>query len=112
MSETTKIIKADPSDAGCWVDGHWGQYASANVIEMAAAHGWDDAEALGLAQKHLASMGPSTSEELSDEEFSTMMAAIDEAEEWLNENVAPEGFSFGWFDGEFFLMSEEWWSED
>jgi hypothetical protein len=31
----------------------------------------------------------------------------DDAENWMNDNVAPEGFSFGWEDGEFFLLSNE-----
>lgn len=28
---------------------------------------------------------------------------LDKAEEWLNENVASEGFLFGWLDGDFTL---------
>lgn len=33
----------------------------------------------------------------------------DEAETWLNEHVAPHGFSFGWHDGDFTLCHDEWW---
>jgi hypothetical protein len=35
----------------------------------------------------------------------------DEAEQWLNDHVAPDGCSFGWHDGSFFLQTTEWWSE-
>lgn len=27
----TDIIKATPEDAGCYVDGHWGQYGTAHM---------------------------------------------------------------------------------
>jgi hypothetical protein len=35
----------------------------------------------------------------------------DEAEEWMNDNVAPEGFAFGWHDGEWFLWSIKEWQD-
>ena len=35
----------------------------------------------------------------------------DDAETWLNEHVAPEGYQFGWHDGEFFLWSNEEWEQ-
>lgn len=99
----TELTKATPADAGCWVDGHWGQYGAARVIEIAIAHGWDDAEADDLATRHMASIGPSDADGLSDDEFEPYIDAAADAEAWLNENVAPEGYSFGWHNGEFFL---------
>ncbi len=39
------------------------------------------------------------------------MDAADEAEVWLNATVAPEGYSFGWSDGEFFLWSDQDWED-
>lgn len=35
-------------------------------------------------------------------------AAID----WLNDHVAQDGHSFGWWDGEFFYMPDKWWQEE
>jgi hypothetical protein len=35
----------------------------------------------------------------------------DEAEEWMNDNIAPEGFAFGWHDGEWFLWSIKEWQD-
>src|SRR5947209_731512 len=103
MTETT--IRTDPSSAGCWIDGHWGQYGIARMIEIAAEHGYEDRApveipAERLAKIHLASSGPSTSRQLTDAEYDDMVWAADGVELWLNENVAPDGYSFGWSDGE------------
>lgn len=98
--------RAMPADAGCWIDGHWGQYGIARVIDIAVSHGWDDAEADDLATRHLASIGPSSAPDLTNDEFERLVAAADDAEIWLNEHVAPDGFYFEWSDGEFFLTEE------
>lgn len=111
------ITKATPEDAGCYVDGHWGQYAVAHAVERAQEFGYGSDGLIGadevirIAAKHLASMGPSTSEPLTDSEYERLMDASDEVTDWLNVNVAPDGYSFGWHDGEFFLGSAEWWEE-
>lgn len=36
---------------------------------------------------------------------------VDQTEEWLNEHIAPEGYAFGWHDGEFFLWTTDEWEE-
>lgn len=104
----TDIVKATPADVGCWVDGHWGQYGAARVIEIALAHGWDDEGAADLAARRMGSMLPNpTNDDLSENDFEKLLWASDDAERWLNENVAPEGYFFEWFDGEFFLSPGE-----
>ena len=118
--------KATPEDAGCWIDAHWGQYGTARLIEIAASYGWvddctfgydkpgeeDSRTAVDIAAAHLASIGPSESPEISSDEFEYMLEAADAAEEWMNAHVAPAGYSFGWFEGEFFLWSFEQWEEE
>jgi len=106
------IIKATPGDAGCYVDGWWGQYGTARMIRVASSFGYRSAGLITLASKHLDSMGPSTSPGLTDDEYEQLLDASDEVEEWLNANVAPEGYSFGWHDGEFFLQSYGWWEQE
>ncbi len=148
-----EIERASEDSAGCWIDGHWGQYGAARMVEIASQHGWID-PAVDLAMQHLATMGPgrrfdvtcdrvlfgtdrlvdeegrdtgyyaATSGvlgdadtrvyryELTDEEHDALVWAADEAEAWINEHVAPEGYSFGWHDGEWFLSSTEWWEEE
>ena len=76
---------------GCWIEGSWGQYGVVRLQEIAEAYGW-------------------TGERLdADAEF--VNDAADEAEAYMNESVAPEGYSFGWHDGEFFLWSDADWEE-
>lgn len=106
------IVKLTADDTGCYVDGHWGQYGVAHMVNRAEEFGYSDAEVIALADKHLASMGASNSEELTTDEYWTLNDASNDVEQWLNDNVAPEGYSFGWFEGEFFLWSDEQWQED
>ena len=110
-------------EPGCFIDGHWGQYGIARMIEIAADMGWTDKAAepglgqqkdgIKLAMRKLASMSPSDSdsEDLTDSEEEELIWAADDAEAWLNEQT-PEGYSWGWQDGEFFLSSAEWWEEE
>jgi hypothetical protein len=105
------ITKAFPSDAGCYVDGHWGQYAVAHMINRAEEFGYDDAEVISLADRHIASIGSDSPPGITDDEHEVMTEASDDVEQWLNENVAPDGYSFGWHEGEFFLWSTAQWEE-
>lgn len=107
----SEIIKLTPDDAGCYVDGHWGHYGTAHLVRRAEEYGYSDTEVIALADKHLASMGPSLSEDLTTDEYWTLADAGDEVIEWLNENVTPEGYEFGWYEGEVFLWSDEQWQE-
>lgn len=34
----------------------------------------------------------------------------DEATDYLD-TLAPEGYAFGWHEGNLFLMSDEWWHD-
>lgn len=102
--------RATPADAGCWIDGHWGQYAVARSIQIAASLGYSDAEAIDIAARHLASMGPSTAPEITDDEAECLYSQAgygDSACDWLNDHIAPEGYSFDWWEGEFFLSADD-----
>jgi hypothetical protein len=114
MTGTTKreIVKATPADAGCYVDGQWGQYAVAHMIERATEFGFTDDALEDIAARHLATIGPSDAPYITDDEHDVMIDGSDDAEAWLNEHAAPEGYSFGWLDGEFFLASTAWWEDD
>lgn len=91
----------DASDAGCWIDGHYGHYGPARLIEIAHNFGYEKDGA--MCQEYL--YGDASSLKC---EF--IVEASDDAEAWMNANVAPTGFSFGWHDGEWFLWSDEEWS--
>jgi hypothetical protein len=116
----TPITVASPSDAGCWIDGHWGQYGIARMIEIAAGLGYVDpatsppfaqADIVEIATRKMAACARPGVEDISDDEEEQLSWTADDVEAWMNDNCAPEGFSFGWFDGEFFLWSDTQWEE-
>lgn len=88
--------RVSPADAGCWIDGHWGQYAVSRMVDIAASLGYGDSEVIALAIAYSAGT-------LGIDEAECFMEAAEEVEEWLNEEVAPAGHRFEWVDGEFFL---------
>ena len=113
MSNIERLTSAD--NAGCWIDGHWGQYGIARMIQIASEFGFVDSasnppfatlDCVDIALRHL-----SPGSDVDWLELENMEQAADDVENWLNENIAPEGFSFGWYDGEFFLWSDESWDE-
>lgn len=99
-------MSAQRPDVGCLIDGRWGQYAGARLVQIADEYGWHDTQAIDLATRHLAAMGASDAPGLSDDEYEALSDATDDAERWLNEHVAADGFAFGWYDGELFYQSE------
>lgn len=91
-----------PAMAGCWVSGHQGWRGTSDVVRIAQGYGMpltDDDETELAAYE----AGDSTSDVVFD--------MADDAESYLNER-APDGHSFGWHDGEFFLMPHDWWDTD
>lgn len=109
-----EIIKAGPNHAGCWVDGHWGVYGVTRVIDIATGHGWD-----GVTATHQEAIDCYSGDRDTCEGAvygcgcpGIVVDLADGAEQWLNDNCAPDGYSFGWHDGEFFLWSDESWSEE
>lgn len=96
------ITRWEPKNAGCLLDEHHGHAANSSaIIQLAAREGWQPGWEDALAYAKEGVQGGETQDWLADQ-----------AMEWLNENIAPEGFSFGWYSGNFFLMDEEWWTED
>jgi hypothetical protein len=102
MSET----KITPPSTGCYVDGHWGQYGIARVIVIADDYGYPYKKDVRLAEKHLASMGPSSEDGLNDVMMDRLVEASDDAEAWLNENVCADGYCWLWCDGEFYYEAD------
>ena len=89
------------SDAeGCWVEGWRGRYAMEAVVHVLHAmgfplthdedlilHGWEDL----------------------DDGLEAIVELSDKAITWANDNLAPEGYGFGWHGGQFYLMSIDEW---
>lgn len=91
------------ADAGCWIEGSWGHYADQRLCQIADGLGWE----IDPVSKKYVDNYPNATGEDSD----IVRDLADEAEEWLNRNLAPEGYRFGWVDGEFYLWSEDDWRQ-
>lgn len=96
----TDITRTEPV-AGCWIDGTWGWRGTPRVIEIAEAYGM-------TVEPSIKEQGIYNIVEDADG-YDQIVDLSDDAEAWLNEHVAPEGFSFGWDDGEFFLRATVDW---
>lgn len=105
------MVRSDailPPEEGCWIDGTWGRFGSARLIQLASYRGYNEIEVVEAADAMLKSMGPSRSI-VTDEQEELVYDAADEVETWMNDHVAPAGFSFGWEDGELYLWSDKNW---
>lgn len=109
--------KADENQ-GCWVEGSHGWRAPAVLVNKATEWGMKlEADDRALVDHYLAGNVtdvtlPSGSTVKGSDVGDCVTELSDRAEEWLNENVAPAGWTFGWVDaGEFFLWPDAQWEE-
>jgi hypothetical protein len=101
MDEPTTVVKATTEDAGCWVDGVRGWHALAYMVVNLATHrcGYP----LSDEDRAMVELYDAGQRDLTDE----VHEIADEAEAWLNEHVAPDGYTFLWIDGDFCLIDDE-----
>lgn len=109
------ITRWSPEDAGCIFEGSRGWRISAEVIRLAwncgMPHDADDVlivESFENQTTVILSDGTKVGNGANDSQNAADFildqgGMTDNAETWLNENVAPEGFAFGFHGGEFFL---------
>ncbi len=136
MSERIELLNGlGWAELGCWIDGHWGQYGPDRLVAIAVTHGWtfayaDDRFLAEIAQARLDEIGPAGTltsalcenyvqrnqldfEHSTDPEgeiISMIFEMSDNAAEYLN-SICPDGYSFGWHDGEFYLWDDDDWKE-
>lgn len=108
-TEPNGIARVDGSAAGCYVDGHYGQYATARMVQVAEGFGYANPEAIRLADSKLAAMMPAERYHigLTPDDEDALVDYADAAEAWLNEHVASDGYVFEWVDGEFYYSAIE-----
>ena len=103
------LIRIPPEEAdscvGCWYAGHRGHYIGEAIVEEALSRGWHDEDEATIRQ--MVDAYP----DLTDDQFAIWDEVVNDAEQWLNDAVAPEGYSFGWHDGEFFFQPDYWWCD-
>lgn len=81
-------------ETGCIFDNHRGIYMGEAIIELAESYGM-----------------PYANDRTPDDEFYPESWIV--AEDWLNDNVAEDGFAFGASEsGDFMYMPIEWWDEE
>ena len=75
---------------GLLLDNHYGVYSAMEACRLARELGWDGHQPTDIEDSWY------------QEEIAT---------EWLNENVATDGHSFGWHEGGYLYMPQAWWED-
>lgn len=97
-------------DTGCVIDGHWGQYGIARLVGIAECYGYDDEVIIGIANRKMEECErPGVDNNITIDEEEWLSDAADDLDAIMNKNAAPEGYSFGWHDCEYYLFSNEDW---
>lgn len=81
------------TETGCVFDSRDGIWIYESICDLARVYGWDG----------------TWSQE--DNENGNIVDISDEAMEWLDLNVAEDGYRFGWWEGNFMYWSDEEWEE-
>lgn len=115
---TTPIGPGYEFSTGCWIDENWGHYGVARLVDIAQdlgmeISGLDESAVWAYRNNEDEFQDEQTGEYHNASDWLFMQGGLgDEAEEWLNDNIAKPGFYFGWYEGGFFLMPTEWWNEE
>lgn len=100
----------DASDAGCLVDGSYGWHAHAAVIDLAVTAGMPFYYYDRIALDSYRTSNDGNDDPAVLDHILDSGGLLDRAEQWLNDYAAPEGHTFEWHDGEFFLApTDEAW---
>jgi hypothetical protein len=112
MRETVTLTNGSVYETGCYVAGHHGWRGVIASIRIAESEGFAidaDSEAAIVAYDD------------GEVEFTMSNGCISDTAEWvitLNDesidylnSVTPDGWSWGWYDGEFFLWPITEWEE-
>lgn len=120
------LVNGIPCEVGCWVEGRWGQYGPDHLAARASEVGWepdawyDDPRAIRNIIETIESWGyPRDGSDIRSEGVNIVASlwelhseSASHIEDWLNEHTSTEGFSWGFFDGEFYLWPEATWEEE
>ena len=80
---------------------------TAKLICYAGSLGYPNAEAIALAERFRAGQF------ISDDDYDALLFKLPEdAEQWLDENRTPEGFTYGWCNLSFFFQTVRWWETE
>ncbi len=91
------------TETGCLIDGAHGQYAYPMLVRLAE----DNGMSLTTYFQWVTEMAEA-GEVMDEREADEFVWLLDEAEAYL-QRQAPEGYSYGWVDGEFMFLTNEAW---
>ncbi len=98
-------------DVTPWIDGEEVENTTDRLIMIAFALGWeakdDEVDIVALAIRDLFG-DPDLSE---DEKDRLAFRYPGWAEAWLNDTMAPDGFTYGWHDDSFYFQPDQWWAQ-
>jgi hypothetical protein len=112
LNITTTTVSKTTVETGCYVDGHWGQYGPIRQIEITDEMLSTDfmGELPKVPEEFKAENTHSSYPVIDMDRLEEILWVSNRAEEALNA-ATPDGFSWGWHDGEYFLWSQESWEE-
>jgi hypothetical protein len=89
-------------------DGAFGWHNTYRLVDLAEEHGMllSDRER-DAVMRYRRDRGAAV-----DGDFETVHDLAGKAEDFLNDQVTTEGWSFGWSDQDFLLANEAWWKHD
>ena len=93
------------TENGCIIDSHHGLYALPMLVRLAQKSGLR----LTTYFEKITEMAE-RGEDLGDAKTDEFVWLVDEAEAYL-QRQAPEGYSYGWVDGDFMFLSNEDWDD-
>jgi hypothetical protein len=98
---------------GCLVDGAFGiDYQAVSVLEIARDFGFWCHVPPEFQDVYDDLLYSSRSIDGMESAILDQGGLLDYAVDWLNDHVAPDGYAYGFHDGDFFLQSDEWWDQD
>jgi len=112
-------------EPGCWVDGHWGQYGPDHLADRATEVRWepetwaDDPRQIRDIIDTIETWGyPRDGTDMRSEAVGIIAAlwelhieSADGIQTWLNDHTYTDGYSWGWYDGEFYLWPNDEWEQ-
>ncbi len=101
-------IKLKAPEVGVLISGHAGRYGATELIRLAQEYGFglDTSDSNCVARYEDGEFDPTG--ELDE----TILWISEDAEDFLNDHVAEEGYMFSWYEGEFYYQPMLWWTED
>lgn len=116
-------VNGHTAETGCYIQGSWWQYGPDRLAEVAEGFDWipadcfDDPRELRKIIDAIEDWGYTRGRDVTSDSVGIVatfwechMESAERIEAWLNDHTS-EGFSWSWFDGEFFLMSDTDWQE-